>query len=101
MRIERFDLKRQPVEKFADEYGLVMEIHERSHRPGPTRFYATFQKTDILDGPFLRGEFGDGATEQEAIRNYALAIQGRILVVDAGKSSRRELVVPILISETE
>ena len=100
MIIERHLLTRSSIDDFADEHGLTMEVHERSAKPSPTRFYAHFSHCDVVDGMMLVGEFGNGASEQDAVRAYAAAISDKTLVVNAHTQERREIHVPILVEVT-
>lgn len=85
------------ITAFADRYGLVMRVREREReRPGTaTRFYASFISVEVKDGPILRGEYGNGATPEEAIQNYADAIRGKLLVQNAYGEGRREFYAHI------
>jgi hypothetical protein len=97
MEIERTLLKQSTIEAFADEHGLVMDVHERRFDLGHARrFYAAFRHAEIKDGCILRGAYGDGATEQDAIAAYAREISMKRLVIDAYRPSRREIEVPRL-----
>lgn len=105
MEIEYKYLKRTTIEKFADEYGLVMEVYERPQRSiqerGLKRFYAHFKSAEIKDGSCLAGVSGDGNTPETAIEEYARKIEERLLVIDAMQPSRREIEVPILTRPLE
>ncbi len=100
MEIQRIQLRRQTVDGFAKEHTLIMEVHERYADASPTRFYAHFKSAEILEGGLegglLRSAFGNGANEEAAIEAYAAEISGQILVIDAGRPTRREISVPIL-----
>ena len=97
MKTKEFFLERMTIEEFGEKHNLTMEIHERSSEDSPTRFYAHFTHSDLSDGHFLVGTYGNGHTPQEAVRNYAKEISGKLLVIDAwGKENRREIVVPVL-----
>ena len=96
MRIKEFMLKRSTLEEFAEREGLEMEIHERSHKDGPSRFYAHFRRAEVIEGGFLAGVYGNGPSQDEAMTEYIDKISGQVLVVNAGCTTRREIVVPIL-----
>ena len=86
------------LEEFCDRYKLVMEVHERSS-PRLPRFYATIRGAEFKEREhFLTGLFGDGDTPQEAIDDYAKEISGKVMVLDAMFSSRREIQVPTLLT---
>jgi hypothetical protein len=84
------------IEDFADKHGLTMEVRERGGDWQGTdgQFYARFRHADVLESPFLIGEFGNGHTEAEAIRAYAKAISEKVLCVDSWTPKRREIVCP-------
>ena len=59
-----------------------------------SRFYASLENTETTDGFILCGEYGDGATPEEAMRNYYNRIVGKKLVYRAYSDEyRRECVV--------
>lgn len=97
MKMEVHAIPDMMIERFANEHGLVMEIRERP-RPenDPARFYAFFKHSEIKGDGVLIGEYGNGRTEEEAIRNYAKAISLKTLVLDSYTPERREIEVPRL-----
>ena len=103
MEIQTHTVKRQTIEEFADEHGLVMEVRERGRRlaedMGLRRYYASFIGVDENGNGVLIGGFGNGDTPDEAIADYAARISELPLVVDAWKDSRREIRAPILRHE--
>jgi len=91
--------KRQTLEQFADENGLVMEVGERpmdswTRSRCIPRWYAWFRDTAIKDGYRLISTSGDGHSPQEAITNYANKLRSCVLVVDAWTPSRLEIQCP-------
>jgi len=105
MKIVVYEKERTTIEKLADKHNLVMEIRERvpSDVPAPwspdMKYYAHFEDTEVKDGSCLRGEFGNGATHTDAIKDYAVRISGETIVIDAyGGKNRREIRVPILVA---
>lgn len=96
MKIEEHFLKRMTLEGFADQHGLVMEVHERGQHPSPSRFYARFKGVEISDRGMLISTFGNGCEPEIAMRAYAKEISEKVIVVGAFTSDRREIVVPIL-----
>ena len=98
MEIERHKVHEMTIEEFAENNNLIMEVHERDD-PKLPRCYAHFKLSDIKDGSCLIGKYGDGETEQEAIRNYAKEISGKLLVIGAFSSDRRNIQVPRLIEK--
>ena len=105
MKIERHLVPRMTIGEFARANDLTMVVRERNPRDMEDfrctyRFYARFKDSDLKEGPILSGEYGNGHSEEEAIRNYAALISGRLLVINAyshAGASRREIRVPILI----
>lgn len=98
MKIERHEIETTKIEAFADKHGLVMEIHERKKEVGdPSRYYAHFISAEAREGTCcLIGLFGNGATPEEAVKNYACEISLRTLIIDAMRETRREIEVPRL-----
>jgi hypothetical protein len=98
METERHPVSEMTIEEFAENNNLIMEIHERND-PKLPKHYAHFKLSDIKEGSCLIGKFGDGETEQEAIRNYAKEISGQLLVIGAFSNNRRNIQVPRLIEK--
>jgi len=99
MEIERHLVTPVALEAFADANALVMEVRERTPqqiRAAGHRFYARFKDAEVKDGGCLRGVYGTGDTEKEAIRNYAFQISETTLVIHANSTSRRLLRTPVL-----
>lgn len=96
IEIHRYDC--QKVEEFADAHGLKMVVRERgaNHHPN-ARFYASFEGIEVKDGCILSGPFGNGATPEEAIKNYLPEISKRVLVHNAYRDDRRVFTAPILV----
>jgi len=105
MKVVTKALKRQTLEAFADEHGLVMETRERSrqHSIGEwcesLRWYAMFAHAELKEGGMLRGEIGNGDTQQAAIADYGNRISEKLLVIDAYGPNRREIRVPVIVEE--
>ena len=104
MQINIHELDRCGIDSFADRHGLVMELHERKvdvngSFPWITanhRWYAHFNHTETKEGPCLVSTHGNGPTQQAAIVDYARQISGKLLVINAFSSDRKEIQVPIL-----
>ena len=98
MKIERHYVEESTIELFAEEQGLVMEVHERGQDilkwRHLDRFYAIFKKVEEKDGSVLRGIYGNGDTPEEAITNYANRLSEKWIVFDAMGPTRRELKTP-------
>jgi hypothetical protein len=85
------------LEDFADTNGLVMEVHERDVSVGnPMRYYAHFSACDVAKGGFLGSDHGNGATQEEAIADYASVISLKKIVVNAHTKKSRRINVPRL-----
>jgi hypothetical protein len=103
MKIDLYESANEALtlEAFADKHGLVMEIRARSLGSGQcredaSRYFAKFRSCEIKDGACLIGAYGDGATPNDAMGDYARQISGRLLIVDAMLLQRREIRVPNL-----
>lgn len=98
MKIERHLIPRDTIEAFAVRNNLVMEVYERNvdDKDSDKRFYAHFKYAEVKEGSMLRGSYGDGPTEDAAIRNYANEISGQLLVIKAFSKERHEIRVPII-----
>ena len=102
MRIKKFAAYRKSLQEFAEENGLLMEVHERNREDlgsrwsEDLRYYAHFEDCDIKDGPILTCAFGDGATPVEAMANYAERISNKKLAFKVGTAFRFELDAPEL-----
>lgn len=101
MKIERELIGTMDIAEFADRHGLVMMVKERP-TDGRYRFYALFKNVELISGGCLISTFGNGATEHEAISDYARIISLNLIAVSAFAGSgidlpvRRELRVPRL-----
>jgi len=97
VKIKREMLARMSIEEFAEENDLTMKVVERKHYDHKgQRFYAVFDGAEVKGDSVLMGLYGDGETEEEAIRSYAQVISGKTIVFNAEKKYRLELDVPIL-----
>lgn len=87
MLIYLFSANRHPIGDFAEKHKLQIVVRERT----PTdlgnrwleavRFFAHFKGCHVrVYDDYLIGEFGNGATVDEAIANYANLISGKTLV---------------------
>lgn len=101
MNITRKPIPVTTIEEFADKHDLEMEMHERKREVGdPTRYYCRFERAELSEGTMLRGAFGNGATEEEAIADYAKEISLGRLVINAYTRERKEIDVPRLKHST-
>lgn len=98
MEIVRNYILQASLGPWADALGLVMEVNERVNPPTPSsRFYASFRGVEVMERSMLRSTFGNGATEDEAIRNYAAEISHKRLVFHAMGEDRHEFQAPLLV----
>jgi hypothetical protein len=81
-------------EEFADKYGLVMVVDEILK---DAEFHARLQGVEVKDGGVLIGAYGMGWAPDLAILNYWTQILGKTIVIDAYKSTRREIDVPRIL----
>lgn len=81
---------------FADYHGLEMVVRERDAEfaGGNWRFYAHFKDAEVMERGCLCGEFGNGATPDLAMRDYAIRIAGKRIAIDARRACRRNIDVP-------
>lgn len=97
MKIEMYTIPRVSLEEFADEHDLIMEVHEREN-PNYTNdiYYAHFKGCDVMKEGFLIGEYGHGATPEEAMESYAGKIGLKRIGLDVGTNNHKEIDVPRL-----
>lgn len=58
------------------------------------RWSASISGAEIKKGSILSGDFGNGTTPEEAIKDYLEKIEGKLLVLGAYTDNRREYNVP-------
>jgi len=86
------------IEAFAEQNDLTMETRERKKPIGdPTRFYAQVADAEVKDGRCLVGCYGNGATPEDAIKDYAKEIELKTIVIGAFSPNRKEIEVPRLV----
>lgn len=79
------------------KYIEVPEINP--HAPdGATVWHVCFPKTETKTDGILRSAFGTGSTKAMARIDYANEIRGKLLVLNAYKSSRRSFLVPVYLT---
>lgn len=100
MEIVEYNIEDLSIDEFADRHGLTMTVRERSPkymRTEDCRFYASFDYCDTIGDGVLIGTFGNGATADAAIANYAKDISHeRIMVKKPPIRERVEICVPRL-----
>ena len=106
MKIELHELSGMSLSDFADKYGLIMVVRERNPKDHGAdgwkpemRYYACFKNVEVTESGVLRGVFGDGATPELAIANYAKRISGQVIAIDAFGKNRQDVCVPLLCKE--
>lgn len=63
------------IDDLAEAEDLEMVVKERPVADGdPIRYYASFKSIEVAEGRLLKSEFGNGATPEEAIQDYARLI---------------------------
>lgn len=86
------------ITDFEKQHDLEICINERKvAKNNPNRYYAKFNHSEVKDGRFLIGTFGNGYTLDEALRNYASEISLKTIVINSYGENRREIEVPRLI----
>ena len=94
MQITEETIRQGTIEEFADKHGLTMQVRERRLPVGDrNRFDAYFESCEVKEGGILISSFGNGATLEEAIANYAREISLKRLVCNAYGTDRREVDV--------
>lgn len=98
MKITYDKIEEMTLNEFAKKYDLEMVVRERDreimsmpHIGHGGRFYAYFKRTEVKDGSILCGSFGNGATPEDAINNYACEISGKRLVKNAYRDDRVDI----------
>lgn len=78
------------LEEFADVNDLTMKVIDY----GNGRVCASFAGAEVKQGSCLASVYGQAATQEAAIANYAKQISGEILAINAFHLDRREVRVP-------
>jgi hypothetical protein len=96
-------LDRMTLEEFQSKHKLTMTVRERSPndlgsrwRP-ELRFFASFNNCNVVEKSCICGVSGDGATEQDAIRNYGKNISEKTIRVDSLINIGKDFKVPVII----
>lgn len=107
MKIEIKYQEKMSLHDFAEKYDLTMQITERSQLDllpeldDNKRYYSHFKKCEVKDGSFLVSNYGNGASPDESMNNYARNISGRLLVIDAYDEKRKEIQAPIIFVDVK
>lgn len=62
--------------------------------PINTRFQFSLHGVEVKDGACLVGSYGSGMTSARAKSDYAKQLQSKMIVVNAMKSDRAEMLLP-------
>ncbi len=91
--VEKFNVISNALSVNEFEYPQL-EIRTRMNWSRNSRFYAMFDRVEIKDNGVLIGAHGNGATPEEAMRDYYNKIVGKRLIYRAmSEECRRECVV--------
>lgn len=97
MKIETHFIRECTLEKFADEYELVMEVHERRPESQYARYYAYFTNASVAADGGLTGTIGNGITPEEAIEDYGQKISLKTIVIVGSDGKERRIGVPRIV----
>jgi len=83
-----------------DELGDLMQTDLKIKRYANqnNRWMCCFECSETKDGSCLVGTYADGKSPEESILNYIEEIKGKILVIDARRSTRKEFGVPMTLT---
>jgi len=74
----------------------AISVLRRAHDDLP-RYYACFDKAELLIDGHLIGSFGNGDTIDDAIKDYCRQISNCLIVFGAYSSERKEMKLPKLV----
>lgn len=103
MKVIIKQLAKCTIEDFADAHDLTMIVTERNVRgiSSDKKYYSHFdgaEDKEDFSSPTLESSYGNGSSPDEAIKNYAYKISGRVLIFNAAsKKDRLEIQCPIFI----
>ena len=63
-------------------------------------WYVRIQSLEVIKGGLLVSAYGRGSTKALAIHDYVIDIQGKRVVVDSFRETRREFQLPTIMSKT-
>jgi hypothetical protein len=96
MRVEA--ISEMTIQEFAERNGLTLVVRERRvAADSPVRYHAAFEGAEVMNRGMLEGAYGDGASPDRAIDDYAAHISLKRLAVGAFTDKRREIDVPRLL----
>jgi hypothetical protein len=99
MEIKRNLIGTKTISQFADENNLTMEITEHEPINGEPRFTAQFSRCEVRQFSCLASVYGEGYSEDVAIKNYCSKLSFKYLIIDAYSNSRREIKAPKLVHD--
>ncbi len=100
MKVIINELERVELEAFANKHSLVMQVSERdvaAQAIGMSKYTARFKGVEVKKGLALESAYGNGATPENAIKDYCSVISGQWLVINAYGDGRRLMYAPHLI----
>ena len=79
--------------EYLDIIRCDLELRRYANQDG--RWLAQIEHSEIKEGVFLKGIYGNGQTAIEALEDYIQMIRGRVLVINAyNREERKEYQVP-------
>lgn len=76
---------------------INVEIVIRYYPNQDTRFSASFERAEVMEGGCLAGFHGNGKSPKEAVDDCLSQIKGKRIAIGAYTDNRREFVVPVSI----
>lgn len=86
---------------FEKEISYKLVVNERAvHAGSPARlpkYYAKFEKAEVMEDGFLAGKYGNGNTIDEAIKDYCREVSNCCIAFGACTNEREEVQFPKLV----
>ena len=86
---------------FEKEIGYELVVNERAIHAGSyaslSKYYVQFENAEVMEGGCLVGEYGNGSTIDEALKDYCREISNCRIVFGAYTNERKEVQFPKLI----
>lgn len=79
------------------DFFLAINVDLEFTHHSDDRVTVSGRNCEIKEEGILRSEYGSGSTRKKALDNYATAISGKRLVVNAMSLNRREYNIPSLL----
>lgn len=80
------------IMQFEKQEGLLLILEEQQ----PGKWAAKFANTDIANFPLIEPDYGIGATEEEAIKNYCNILSNKVIITDKLYHTERGIQCPEL-----